>query len=273
MEVKGAGSDAVEGRLIGATGGRASAFVDPEIQEGELRFVVSRTYANDREVRATTVARLVDERLVGATWIGGEKLEWEGRRPPLIEDRDDGSWCDETMEVLFGGAGLSNWHTLDPDADSGWTVDGGVMNNSAGKGALLVSNKEFWNFRLQVEYRILAESNSGIGLRGRYEVQILDDHGQPPDVHGNGAIYSLLRPTVNASTPAGEWQNFEITLIGRDVTIVLNGQKILDKAAIEGLSTIGFDSREEEPGPILLQGDHGPVEFRKIAVTSLARCQ
>jgi hypothetical protein len=216
---------------------------------------------------------LIDERLVGATWIGEKKLEWEGRRPPLIEDRDDGSWCDGATDVLFSAGGLSNWHTLDSDTDAGWTIDGGVLKNGAGRGALLVSNKEFWNFRLQVEYRILAESNSGIGLRGRYEVQILDDYGQPPDVHGNGAIYSLLRPAVNASKPAGEWQNFDITLIGRDITILLNGQKILDKAAIEGLSTIGSDSREEELGPILLQGDHGPVEFRKIVATSLVPCQ
>ena len=273
MEVKGAGTDFVEGRLIGVTGGRASAFIDPEIRDGELRFEVSRRYEDNSEVRAETIARLVGDRLVGATWIGKRKVEWEGRRPPRIEDRDDGGWCDGATTVLFDGVDLSNWHTLDAGREAAWTVDGGILNNGMGRGVLLVSNKDFWNFRLHVDYRILSGSNSGIGLRGRYEVQILDDHGQPPDIHGNGAIYSLLRPSVNASKPAGEWQTFDIILIGRDVTIVLNGRKILDKAYIEGLSTIGFNSREEDPGPILLQGDHGPVEFRKIVATSLVRCQ
>ena len=110
-----------------------------------------------------------------------------------------------------------------------------------------------------------------MGLRGRYEVQIFDDHGQPPDVHGNGAVYSRLRPSVNASKPAGEWQTFDITLIGREVTVVLNGVTIINRKQIDGLCGLATDPYEDRPGSVTLQGDHGPIEFRNLVVTPLVR--
>lgn len=135
----------------------------------------------------------------------------------------------------------------------------------------LVSDRSFWNFKLHVEYRVGKDSNSGIGLRGRYEVQILEDYGRPPDRHSNGALYSRIVPAVNASKPAGEWQAYDIRLVGRMVTVVLNDQKVIDKQEIEGLTAIAGNADEGEPGPIILQGDHGPVEFRNIVLTPLVR--
>src|ERR1035441_5311262 len=93
-----------------------------------------------------------------------------------------------------------------------------------------------------------ARSNSGIGLRNHYEIQILDDYGQPPDIHGNGALYSRIAPRVNASKPVGEWQTYDITLIGRDLTVVLNGVKVIDKQVIEGFTAIARDANEAEQG-------------------------
>jgi hypothetical protein len=116
-----------------------------------------------------------------------------------------------------------------------------------------------------------AHSNSGVGLRGRYEVQILEDHGQPPNRHGNGALYSRIVPRINASKPAGEWQTFDVRLVGRQVTVVLNDERIIDKQEIEGLTAIAANGDEDKPGPFLLQGDHGPVEFRKIIVMPLVK--
>jgi hypothetical protein len=133
----------------------------------------------------------------------------------------------------------------------------------------LVSDTLFWNFKLHVEYRVGKDSNSGIGLRGRYEVQILEDYGKPPGKHSNGALYSRVAPAVNASKPAGEWQTYDIRLVGRQVTVVLNDQKIIDQQEIEGLTAIAGNADEGKPGPIILQGDHGPVEFRKIVLTPL----
>ncbi len=114
-------------------------------------------------------------------------------------------------------------------------------------------------------------SNSGIGLRGRYEIQVLDDYGQPPNSHSNGSLYSRIAPSVNASKRPGEWQVYDITLIGRDVTVVLNGKKLIDRQVIEGLTAMGHDPNEGEPGPISLQGDHGPIAFRNILLTPLVK--
>src|SRR5207248_3824638 len=124
-------------------------------------------------------------------------------------------------------------------------------------------------FALHVEYKIGAGSNSGIGLRGRYEVQIADDAGKQPSVHGNGAVYGRIAPVVNASKDPGEWQTFDIRLVGRQVTEYLNGIRIIDRQTIDGLTAIAIDANEADPGPILLQGDHGIVEFRKLVLYPL----
>jgi hypothetical protein len=135
----------------------------------------------------------------------------------------------------------------------------------------LVSDKKFWNFDLHAEFRVSAETNSGIGLRARYEVQILDDFGKPPNTHGNGALYSRILPAENASRPPGEWQTMDIRLIGRQVSVTLNGKKIIVKQEVEGLTAMASDPNEAEPGPITLQGDHRAVEFRSVVVTPLVK--
>jgi hypothetical protein len=106
-------------------------------------------------------------------------------------------------------------------------------------------------------------------LRGRYEVQILDDAGKPPDVHSNGSLYGFIAPGVSASKPAGEWQKVEATIVGGRVTVILNGVKIIDDEEIPGSTGGALDSHETEPGPILLQGDHAGIKFRKVTVTPL----
>jgi hypothetical protein len=140
--------------------------------------------------------------------------------------------------------------------------------NAANAGNL-VSDKKFWNFSLDVEFRIQPHSNSGIALRGRYEVQIVDDFDKAPSKSGSGAILGRIAPTLNAIYPPGEWQTLSVRLVGRQVTVVLNGIRVVDKQTIEGPTAIALDANESEPGPILLQGDRGPVEFRKITVYPL----
>lgn len=102
-------------------------------------------------------------------------------------------------------------------------------------------------------------------------MQIYEDYGRAPDGHTNGSVYSRIVPSVNASKPAGEWQTFDITIIGRTATVILNGKTIIDRKEVEGLTAMANDPDEDKPGPISLQGDHGPVEFRKITVTPLVR--
>ena len=151
-----------------------------------------------------------------------------------------------------------------------WTVENGVLKNAPGT-TDIVSEQKFMDFKVHAEYRYGEHSNSGIGLRGRYEVQIFDDYGKPAYDKGHGSLYSRIAPTTNASKPAGQWQAADITLIGNRLTVALNGTTVINDKEVEGLTAIAIDPNEAEPGPFVIQGDHGAVEFRKFTVTPLAR--
>ena len=138
---------------------------------------------------------------------------------------------------------------------------------SAKSGANLVSEQKFTDFKLHIEFRYQKGSNSGVYLRGRYEVQISDSKGLEPSKGDLGAIYGFIKPTEMAAKDAGEWQTYDITLIGRMVTVVANGKTIICNQEIPGITGGAIDSKESEPGPLLLQGDHGPIEYRNIVIT------
>ncbi len=202
--------------------------------------------------------RLTDER--------GEWIEFRGSRAPRLAPPEavrDG----ETIEP-FDGRSLDGWVTRFPDQENGWEVKEGVLTNVR-PGNDLRTERTFRDFRLTVEFRYPEGSNSGIYLRGRHEVQIEDNFGREADSHRIGGVYGFLTPSVNAAKRAGEWQQIEIELIGRQVTVILNGQRVIDRQTIPGITGGALDSREGEPGPILLQGDHGPVEYRRVTLTEL----
>ena len=119
----------------------------------------------------------------------------------------------------------------------------------------MVTEHKFTDFKLHTEYRYPKGSNSGVYLRGRYEVQIEDDHGDVADSHGSGGVYGFLTPAVNAAKKPGEWQTLDVTLVGRVVTVELNGERVIDRQTIPGITGGALDGNEGEPGPILLQGD------------------
>jgi hypothetical protein len=268
LEVTGAGTPAPKGRFVGAPGGGMDDVPNLSVRNGELSFSFNRKYGD--ATRGNYRARLVGGKLQGIFEAGPQKLKWTGTRAPLIKDRDDGSWKEGNPVQLFNGKDLSGWVPVVAGRELGWTVKDGLMTNVAGANNLQTTSK-FWNFKLHVEYRLGERSNSGIGLRGRYEVQILDDYGRPPNTHTNGALYSRIPPRINASRKPGEWQTFDIGLVGRQVTVVLNGTSIIDKGEIEGLTAVATDPNEAEPGPISIQGDHGPVEIRSLVLTPLIR--
>ena len=134
------------------------------------------------------------------------------------------------------------------------------------KGGNLITNQKFDDFKLSIEFKYPKGSNSGIYLRGRYELQIEDSKGRADHV-SIGGIYGFIAPSVNASKNPGERQTYEITLVGRHVTVVLNGIEVVSNRAIPGITGGSLDSKEGNPGPIMIQGDHGPIEFRKFVVT------
>jgi len=172
--------------------------------------------------------------------------------------------------TLFNGKDLSGWTGLKSSAAAGWTVESGVLK-STGHADDLITQDKYWNFELHIEYNVAQHSNSGVGLRGRYEVQITDDFGRPPGLHGTGTLYTRIVPPANYGKPAGEWQTLDIRLVGMEVTGTLNGHTLYEKGVIDGLTGIAFDPYEGQPGALELQGDHGAVEFRDIVLTPLIK--
>jgi hypothetical protein len=166
---------------------------------------------------------------------------------------------------LFNGKDLAGWHALGKNQ---WVVENGVLK-SPHSGANLVTDQTFTDFKLHIEFRYPKESNSGVYLRGRYEVQIEDsEEGVEPPKNQFGAVYGFLSPSELAAKGPGEWQSYDITLVGRMVTVVANGKTIICNQEIPGITGGAINSREEEPGPILIQGDHGPIEYRNIIITA-----
>ena len=167
---------------------------------------------------------------------------------------------------LFNGKDLTGWKPRSAQTKNGWTVRDGLLVNAT-PGNDLVTEQKFTDFQVHAEFRYPKGSNSGIYLRGRYEVQIEDNYGDEPDSHKIGGIYGFLTPCLNAAKKPGEWQTMDITLVGRVVTVVFNGERVIDRQTIPGITGGALDSDEGAPGPLFLQGDHGPIEFRKLTLT------
>jgi hypothetical protein len=209
--------------------------------------------------------RLTGGRLAGTMVTNeGKRLTWTGARAPALRPAREPAWGEP--QELFNGRDLSGWKPLSPREPNGWVVRDGLLRN-ARPGNNLVTTRRFRDLKLTAEFRYPKGSNSGIYLRGRYEAQIEDNYDQPPDSHRIGGIYGFLTPRVTAARRADEWQTYELTLVGRYVTVVLNGQEVIDRQEIPGITGGAIDSDEGAPGPIMLQGDHGPIDFRRLAVS------
>jgi hypothetical protein len=179
-----------------------------------------------------------------------------------------GAAARQGFQNLFNGKDLAGWHLRNPDGKNGWKVENGVLTNTPPSGDL-VSDQKFGNFDLQYEYRIPKDSNSGLYLRGRYEIQIMDSFGKQPESHQDGAIYGQFQPSTITSKPVGEWNVMEVKLVGQHVTVTQNGKKTIDAELNKGVTGGALDTKENQPGPIFLQGDHGVVSFRNIRIKPL----
>ncbi len=202
---------------------------------------------------------LKDDKLEGYKILDGNKLKFTGVRAPSLERKEPPVWGNP-INLLTEN--MDRW--IIPENNKFKMVDGVLVNPE--KGGNLITNQKFDDFKLSVEFRYPEGSNSGIYLRGRYELQIEDSRGRADDV-SIGGIYGFIAPAVNAAKKPGEWQTFEITLVGRHVTIVHNGIEVISNRPIPGITGGSLDSNEGDPGPIMIQGDHGPVEFRKFVIT------
>ena len=259
LEVRHSGLHTLIGEFVGS-GGSARPISKINFTDDKMSFTIPPQWetGNDMMMAGT----LKDDALNGTVLMpDGKSYEWKGVRAPSLHRTKEPIWGQPVN--LFNGKDLTGWHTNGPNQ---WIVENGVLK-SPRSGSNLVSDQKFNDFKLHVEFKYPAGSNSGVYLRGRYEVQVSDNKGMEPLRDYFGAIYGFIAPTDMMAKAPGEWQMYDITLVGRNVTVVANGKTIICNATIPGITGGALDSNEGEPGPIYFQGDHGAIEYRNIVLT------
>jgi hypothetical protein len=244
--------------------GNARPLPKVELSNGHLTFV-SPKEEEERPDDMVFEGTLVGKTLSGTTTgPNGTVWQWTGQRAPELKGRSAPKWGKPVP--LFNGKDLTGWKMAGPGTTV-WKVEDGNLV-SPGNGPELINDSKFEDFKLHIEFNCGATSNSGIYLRGRYEVQVETDSIEEPPSHHMGGVYGFLAPSPEQPRKPGEWQTFDITLLGRWITVVQNGQTIIDHKEIPGITGGALDSHEELPGPIYLQGsEKGHVAYRSIVIT------
>jgi hypothetical protein len=261
LEIRHSGHQTLVGQFVGWHGSaRPIARVD--VDDSALRFAIPPQW--ERGTGDLTVeGQLQGDQLSGSMVTpDGSRVTWTGSRAPALRRAAPPTWGEPIR--LFNGVDLAGWHVV--QGNNEWEVAGGVLRNVK-TGGNLVTNQTFTDFQLQLEFRYATRGNSGVYLRGRYEVQILDGPTEEPAADLQGAIYGFLTPSEIVTNGPDEWNTFDITLVGRLVTVVVNGKTVISEQGIPGITGGALDSDEGAPGPILLQGDHSPIEYRNIVLT------
>ena len=207
----------------------------------------------------------------------GEPVAFSGKRIADLPARPDLSkvkWGEPV--ALLDGKDLTGWRLMNDQADNGWSIVDGVLQNRVEKTkdkhfGNLRTDAEFVDFNLTTDVRTQEGSNSGIYLRGIYEVQVMESFGQPLDSHHMGALYSRITPVVAAEKPIGEWQTLDITLVDRHLTVILNGKTIIENEPVLGCTGGAMTSDEFHPGPIYLQGDHTNIDYRNMVLRPVVK--
>lgn len=172
---------------------------------------------------------------------------------------------------LLNGKDLTGWHLRNAQRTNGWKVVDQVTVNTP-PSTDIQTDAEYYDFQLHVEFKVTAgNGNSGVYLRDKYEVQVFNSFGKAAEDTGCGALYKKIAPSVNASKRDGEWQTYDITFIGRRLTVIHNGQKVLDNVDVGPTGTGGASNRADAPGPLRLQGDHDAVSYRNIRIRPLSK--
>ena len=259
LEVRHSGLHTLVGDFVG-TSGSARPISRINFENNKFSFSIPPQWENGNDV--FVAGTLGNNRLTGTiVWPDGKSYDWQAVRAPSLRRQNEPVWGQPIK--IFNGTDLKGWHAM---GQNQWVVENGVLR-SPRSGANLVTDEKFNDFKLHIEFRYPKESNSGIYLRGRYEVQVSDNKGMDPLRDYFGAIYGFIAPNQMAAKDAGEWQEYDITLVGRNVTVIANGKTIICNQDIPGITGGALDSNEGEAGPLLIQGDHGPVEYRNIVLT------
>jgi hypothetical protein len=232
------------------------------MSESGLKFTIPKQYERG-DGDLTLEGQLQGDQLSGTILApDGNTVTWTGRRAPSMRRATPPTWGEPI--TLFNGVDLAGWQVI--QGPSQWEVEDGILRNVK-PGGNIVTEQKFGDFQLHLEFRYAKGGNSGVYLRGRYEVQVLDGPTEEHDSHLQGGIYGFLNPSDIITNGVGEWNTYDITLVGRQVTIVVNGTTVISQQSIPGITGGALDSDEGAPGPLMLQGDHTAIEYRNIVLT------
>jgi hypothetical protein len=235
---------------------------DVELNGTHLALTVS---AADAKGPALTWALDVKgDKLTGVQQRGYAVSQLTGVRAPELKREPPRAWANP--EPLFDGKDLNGWEPTTP-SDNQWVAQDGTLLNTK-KGANIETTQKFDDFKLHIEFNCPEGGNSGVYLRGRYEVQVeYEPLSFNDESHRVGSIYGFIAPAVELPRKPGTWESFDVTLVGRVVTVVRNGVTTIDHQEIPGITGGALDSNEAEPGPIYIQGDHtGGMKYRNITI-------
>ncbi len=252
-----------EGLMVGFWG-NATPTGKVQVKDGEIEFAPPQNVGYSEGT--TLTAKLVNGALAGtATSPQGATWRWTGERAPSLVRQGAPQWGKPVR--LFNGRNLAGWKFADPSHGHVWSVVRGTLVKQ-GSGSELITDAKFEDFKLHVEFNCGPKSNSGVYLRGRYEVQIETDSAADPPNRRMGAIYGFIAPQPALPRTPDVWQTYDITLVGRTVTVAHDGRTVIDHQEIPGITGGALDSHEGLPGPIYLQGsEEGRVMFRDIVIT------
>ncbi len=249
--------------------GNARPLPSAEISNGHLKFVSPK---EEEGSKADMVFRgILKGTILSGTVNGpdGKTWHWTGRRAPSLKRTGTPKWGSPI--ALFNGKDLTGWHESKPGASPVWKVENGALV-TPGNGPELINNSKFEDFKLHVEFNCGPESNSGIYLRGRYEVQVETDSIADPPNRRIGSVYGFIAPEPELPRTPNDWQTYDITLIGRRITVVHDGQTVINNQEIPGITGGALDSHEELPGPIYLQGsEKGHILYRSVVLTPASK--
>ena len=262
LEVEQSGFRTLVGRYV-ATSGSARPISQVHFDDGKFHFAIPPQWEEGNEDFVVS-GQLTTEGIAGTVKSSdGKAYQFTGKKAPKLRRDREPVWG--TPVSLFNGKDLTGWVAM--GENSQWKVEDGILKTEK-SGINLRTEETFDDFKLEIEFRYPEGSNSGIYLRGRYELQITDNHrDEVPNSHAFGGIYGFLTPSEIPALGPNEWQRYEITLVGRMITVVANGKTIIKNQEIPGITGGAIDSHEDKPGPIYFQGDHGPAEFRNIVIT------
>lgn len=260
FEVRHSGFSTLVGQFVGIVGS-ARPVARVQWENGSFRFSIPPQW--EREAKDWTVeGRLDGETLAGTmTRPDGGTMRFTGKRAPTLRRAAAPVWG---APVKLLNNDLTGWRAI--QGENQWRVTNGVLQNMKG-GGNLVTERIFTDFKLHAEVRFPKAGNSGVYLRGRYEVQVEDSPGPEPAVDGLAAVYGFITPNQFVNRGPDTWHSYDVTLVGRTVTVVVDGKTVISLQEIPGPTGGALDSNEGAPGPIMLQGDHGPVEYRNIVIT------